>query len=672
MNWKEFKSKFIGSTLTITDISKLWKLYPKIITDKYVNILYNMILEFRIYLSDNVIPPRVPSNKRAFNYRIKKYLESIDMRTIVEIKDFNITIFPLTASDKKMLKSLGARYNSKTLTFSYTDIYESKIKSWLDTLDYRITYIKRKTLDELIKDVFNSEIDWIKIFPKEIIQNIILKTESKDILSFCLTSKHINTNICDEYFWSRVYEKKYGDKALFSAIKHKKLSIVRGILQYTKNIKINVKCNYNVYNGYYTDRIDCINIWAFIISKLQTSSDKIWSEIYSLLLDTKRIDKDERIDSIFYYNMYLDIQKKQSKIEYILKLYLKYMTVDNSFNNLLLELHPKLSVAKFLGIDIDSFTTNIKNQLLVLTYDIDLIDYLLKDPLVDPNTQNGAAFLNKMKKMNFKNIIIQPRTDIVIKLILSPRTDPSLNNNKLIKMAISSNNIEIVKILLPKTNANLINLLEKAGRLGYLDMVKLILTKNVDPGDNDNWVLRSVINSFRKPVEIIKLLLSYPNVDPTWNDNILFKLNYNKEIADVLLTKIKKGHDYTDYLLKSVDMEWYDLILKILRSDIIYNPEVKNNYVIILLTKRLYFKNDEYKIIEIIIKELLKHPKVNPGARKSQAFIYLVSAKDTTLKMVKLFLKDKRVNPHTKDNRPEKMARKIGNHEIANYLSRLK
>ena len=92
--------------------------------------------------------------------------------------------------------------------------------------------------------------------------------------------------------------------------------------------------------------------------------------------------------------------------------------------------------------------------------------------------------------------------------------DPSVSADIAGRFACSNDNIDVVKILLehPKVNPN--NLILTAVEKGSVEMVKLLLSKeNIDPSYNNNICLKQAVRyDF---VDVLILLLRDRRIDPT-------------------------------------------------------------------------------------------------------------------------------------------------------------
>ncbi len=291
LSYFKFKSEFKGSHLKADKVSKLWKLHPESITFDNIKDIKD-IIKTAIYSS---------YDKESYNIKIdndiKEYLDTIDTRIpikIIETEDkYILTWNIITVNQKRLLRALGAKYISKEEIWFINFDLCVKIKIWLFSLsesEYRIILpIRKKTLDELIKDIFNSEIDWFKTIPKEISQEILLKNSLSEIKVLCATNQYMKNKVCDDYFWYRAYIKHYGDDALIYAISSNKIKIIKALLKYSKKIKTSISSNISIVSTRININHVFINIWDYILFLYIYSSTDKWLDIYQLLLNSDRI-----------------------------------------------------------------------------------------------------------------------------------------------------------------------------------------------------------------------------------------------------------------------------------------------------------------------------------------------------------------------------------------------
>jgi ankyrin repeat protein len=125
--------------------------------------------------------------------------------------------------------------------------------------------------------------------------------------------------------------------------------------------------------------------------------------------------------------------------------------------------------------------------------------------------------------------------------LLSKGVDPSDNNNYAIRCSSYNGHLEVVKLLLtdPGVNPSARNneAIRWASHNGHLEVVKLLLTdKRVDPSDRDNLAIRWA--SQKGHIEVVKLLLTDKRVDPSDRDNLAIRLaSYNEHYEVVKLLK---------------------------------------------------------------------------------------------------------------------------------------
>jgi hypothetical protein len=168
--------------------------------------------------------------------------------------------------------------------------------------------------------------------------------------------------------------------------------------------------------------------------------------------------------------------------------------------------------------------------------------------------------------------------DAVIALIESGY-NPSMDNNSTIKYIILSGHTKIAKYLLEN----------------YRDLI--------DPSTGNNIALRTAAT--KGYGDIIRLILQYPTVDSSVGDNITLK-----------------------YALMVKDTE----LVKILLNDKKVSTSL-NKYII-----ELALDTKNVNIIELI----LKHPDIDPSVYDNHAIIY--ASRTGNIEAVKILLKDPRVN----------------------------
>jgi hypothetical protein len=154
---------------------------------------------------------------------------------------------------------------------------------------------------------------------------------------------------------------------------------------------------------------------------------------------------------------------------------------------------------------------------------------LLKDPRVDPSASNNEAI---------RNACYLGHLEIVKLLLKDPRVDPSAYNNEAIRNACKNGHLEIVKLLLvdprvdPSVSADISSRLSMEN--GHIDVVKILLEH---PKVNPNNLILTAVE--KGSVEMVKLLLSKENIDPSFNNNICLKQAVRYDFVDVLILLLR-------------------------------------------------------------------------------------------------------------------------------------
>ena len=291
-------------------------------------------------------------------------------------------------------------------------------------------------------------------------------------------------------------------------------------------------------------------------------------------------------------------------------------------------------------------------EMIIDEKDVELVEILLKHPLVDPITL-GNYVLREACRHGYiemvKLFLSDPRVDPtcendgtplseacenghveVVKLLLAdPRVDPSRYDHGLSNYAISlackNGHVEVVKLLLadPRVDPSREdrhglsnNAIGLACKNNHVEVVKLLLVDlRVDPSRYDHGLNNSAIGlaSERGYLEMVKLLWTDSRVDPSSEDNHVIKIackNGHVEVAKLLLT----------------------------------DPRVvltQKHYITMLLTALL---NCRHKIAELL------YPKIAPSTEK-QVFAFIIASITGKIKYVKYVLQNlKNINPASYNN----------------------
>jgi hypothetical protein len=186
------------------------------------------------------------------------------------------------------------------------------------------------------------------------------------------------------------------------------------------------------------------------------------------------------------------------------------------------------------------------------------------------------------------------------------------------------------------------------------DMVYYIRTKNVDAfklalstgninlGANNNQLIIEACNAGH--VEIVKLLLNDPKVDPSAHFNkALFDVcessGADLEIIDMLIKHPKVNPSIGKVIYAAArNSDWHviDLILRHPKAD----PSIDDNEAIIEASKVAY--------CDSVVIRLMEDPRVNPSARNNEAFMSAIWNGHYITAIV--LLRDPRVDPFVSEN----------------------
>lgn len=253
--------------------------------------------------------------------------------------------------------------------------------------------------------------------------------------------------------------------------------------------------------------------------------------------------------------------------------------------------------------------------------DVGTISRLLRTE--DPSANNNEAI-----RMAAKNGHIE----IVYLLLQDPRVDPSANNNEAIAWAITEGFTEIFILLWrdPRIRLNS-RMIQHAAEEGSVEILRLLLADpELDPSINNNGAIRGAATTAHP--ESVQLLLADPRVDPT--------ANYNEAIREAA----RLGR-----------IETVQLLLQDPRVD----PGAGDNEAI-----RLAARRDHHEIVRL----LLADPRVNPSIDNNYIFEWTIA--DRHLDIMTQLLLDPRVGPSVYNTRALDLAVKYDNSEAAFALSK--
>ncbi len=288
-----------------------------------------------------------------------------------------------------------------------------------------------------------------------------------------------------------------------------------------------------------------------------------------------------------------------------------------------------------------------------------------------------------------------------VKLALEKGVDPSIDNNFAIEYASKNGHLEIVKLLLqdervdPSDHNNYA--IECASKNGHTEVVKLLLQdERVDPSDHRNDAIRYA--SENGHTEVVKLLLQDKRVDPSANYNYAIRvaLEYGYiETVKLLLQDEKVREKLTDEEIKKYENKISGLnesvkdlmkgksdedILKSidnLSSEELLKKSINNNYlngVKIALEKGADPSQGYNYAIRIaslnghleIVKLLLKDERINPSDNRNDAINF--ASENGHTEIIKLLLQDPRVDPSEYSNYAIRLASENGHLEIVKLL----
>ncbi|KAJ3257803.1 hypothetical protein HK103_004271 [Boothiomyces macroporosus] len=184
----------------------------------------------------------------------------------------------------------------------------------------------------------------------------------------------------------------------------------------------------------------------------------------------------------------------------------------------------------------------------VVQGNLEMVEYMLKTPLVDPAVLNNVAICDAsfyghfeivtrllqhpdvnpadVDNRAFRRAAENGHLNVVRLLVADQRVDPADNSNKALQVACNNLHLEIVKILLADQRVlNSVddnNVMEKCCQRGDTVLVELLLGyAQFNPAARDNRCIRMACEGGH--YHVMKLLLADPRVDPTIRNHELLR-----------------------------------------------------------------------------------------------------------------------------------------------------
>jgi ankyrin repeat protein len=294
----------------------------------------------------------------------------------------------------------------------------------------------------------------------------------------------------------------------------------------------------------------------------------------------------------------------------------------------------------------------------------EILKLLLTDLRYDPSVDNNSAFIDAAKN---------GRTNVIKLLLEDKRVDPCANNGKAIIEAVRFDHIDIVKLLLKDKKVEMTmytvglfqsslanNVFIDAVQYNRINIVKLLLKDGrYDPSVERNFAIRWA--ALYNRINIVKLLLEDRRVNSPYSKT---------DIYELFISAIKGG--------------WTDIVELLLKEEIL-DPSESNNDAIMIAAE-----NNNVDIVEL----LLSDPRINPfdfhdyiGTKSYKhikivkllladsrftlncgAIMFQYACSDQLTKIVRLLLKDSRIDPSKSDNYCINYASKNGHTKIVKIL----
>ena len=167
---------------------------------------------------------------------------------------------------------------------------------------------------------------------------------------------------------------------------------------------------------------------------------------------------------------------------------------------------------------------------------------------------------------------------------------------------------------------------------GHINVVEFLLEKGADPSLVDNCALNCAV--WNKSIDIVKMLLSHPKVDPNVKCNGVYPIEVacdknNYDMASILLQDSRMAVvGKNNIRLMIAAQEGESEVVKLLLKDHDVDPSSLNNTAL-----RLAVHNDHDKVVKILLKDL----RVNPSVKNNK--ILKKYMEERNRKIVSLILK---------------------------------
>ena len=326
-----------------------------------------------------------------------------------------------------------------------------------------------------------------------------------------------------------------------------------------------------------------------------------------------------------------------------------------------------------------------------------ILEILLADARVDPSIDDGSALIYALDVKYFK---------IFNRLLADKRINPNLLGSELLDSAINSGNVEIVKTLIIEYNMDPSDpdIIITAMKSKNLDIfITLLEDRRVNLININNEIVE---NLHRTSVEIAKVILSNPNIDPSFGDNIALigaVKNNNVEIIKLLLTdeRIDPSYPNNELIILAAMNPQNGTIFDMLMKDNRVDPSARNN---LALTKAIVthgynpnvlklvedprvmnklkelkdinwshitrVRNKGYDFLADILSarrsEMLKHKNVVVFPRDKESITKTFNNKDQDAQ--EIILQDPNIDPSIHDNLVLRLAATNGNYRIIKFL----
>lgn len=200
---------------------------------------------------------------------------------------------------------------------------------------------------------------------------------------------------------------------------------------------------------------------------------------------------------------------------------------------------------------------------------------------------------------------------------------------------VSSENILLDPRVSSKDLNSIFNLMIYKNNLKLIK--KLLLYPDVDASNSDNYPIKYASRN----AEIVQLLLADQRVDPTVGKNYLIRNAAQNGHISIIKLLLNDSRICKNIVLKYVVKYNHLSIVKMILTNNFFNinPSMDDNILIILASQ-----NGSVDMMKI----LLKDPRVDPSACENTAIIH--ASEKGNVEVVKLLLLDPRVNPSAGEN----------------------